>query len=126
MDPVQLEVVAPMLAGVEVSCRGCGFILGSLGIRSKYRDACANEYPDDWKQEADHLSQWIRKISSLYRHRIQIRLIDAQTPMGLWKQMRYRLFGFPAFIVDKSRTYIGWDSQQLEALIDESIRKSRY
>lgn len=123
MDPILLEVVAPMLSTTEMSCRGCGLVLGSLGLRSKYRNACTNEYPDDWKQAVDYLSQWMREILSLYRHRIRIRVIDAQSPVGFWKQIRYRLFRFPAFIVDQECTYIGWDSQQLQALIDERIQK---
>ena len=121
MNPILLEVVAPMLSTVEISCRGCGSIMGYVGLRDKYRNACTNEYPDDWKQAVDYVSKWINEISSLYQHRIRIRVIDAQSPLGLWKQIRYRLFRFPAFIVDRKRTYIGWDYGELEALIDERI-----
>ena len=121
MNPVHLEVVAPMLSTVEMSCRGCSFIYSYLGLKSKYRDACINEYPDDWKQAVDYLSKWICDLSRLYRHRIQIRVIDAQSPLGMWKQIRYRLFRFPAFIVDQKRMYIGWDPKEVEALIDERI-----
>lgn len=122
MKPILLEVVAPMLSTVEMSCRGCGFVFGHLGLRGKYRNACANEYPDDWKQAVGCLSEWIGEVSNLYRHRIRIRVIDAQSPLGFWKQIRYRLFRFPVFIVDKKGTYIGWDPKQLEALIDERIQ----
>jgi hypothetical protein len=124
VNPILLEVVAPMLSTVEMSCRGCGSILGYLGVRDKYRRACTNEYPDDWKQAVDYVSKWINEISSLYQHRIRIRVIDAQSPLGLWKQIRYRLFRFPAFIVDRKRTYIGWDYAELESLIDERIHAS--
>jgi hypothetical protein len=48
-------------------------------------------------------------------------VIDAQSLAGIWKQIRYRLFKFPAFIVDKKLTYIGWDHRQLEALIDQRV-----
>jgi len=121
VNPILLEVVAPMLSTVEISCWGCGSIMGYVGLRDKYRDACTNEYPDDWKQAVDYVSKWINEISSLYQHRIRIRVIDAQSPLGLWKQIRYRLFRFPAFIVDRKRTYIGWDYGELETLIDERI-----
>ena len=121
MNPILLEVVAPMLSTVEMSCRGCGSILGSLGLRDKYRSACTEEYPDDWKEAVNYLSKWINEIASLYKHRIRIKVIDAQSPLGLWKQLRHRVFRFPACIVDEKRTYIGWDSQQLEVLIDERI-----
>jgi hypothetical protein len=122
MNPIRLEIVAPMLSTVDMSCRGCASILGSLGLRSKYHQDCASEYPDDWKHAVDYLSKWIQEIASLYQHRIQIRVIDAQSPLGFWKQLRHRVFRFPAFIVERRKTYIGWDYQELEALIDEQIR----
>jgi hypothetical protein len=121
VDPIQLEIVAPMLSTLEMGGRGASFIFGYLGLQKKYRDFSVNEYPDDWKYAVDYLSEWIRQITSLYRHRIRIQVIDAQSPLGVWKQIRYRLFRFPAFIVNKKRTYIGWDYKELEALIDECI-----
>jgi len=121
VDPIQLEIVAPMLSTLEIGGRGSSFIFGYLGLKRKYRDFSVNEYPDDWKYAVDYLSEWIREIYSLYRHRIRIQVIDAQSPLGVWKQIRYRLFRFPAFIVNKKRTYIGWDYKELEALIDECI-----
>jgi len=123
MNPIILEVVAPMLSAVEMNCRSCGFMFGYLGLTSKYRKASRNEYPEDWKEAIGYLSEWVQEISSLYRHRIRIRVIDAQSPLGFWKQIRYKIFRFPAFIVDKKRTYIGWDFQQLESLIDERIHQ---
>jgi hypothetical protein len=123
MKPIYIEVVAPMLSSVEISSWRFNFMLSYTGLKSKYRSACIDEYPDDWKWAVDYVSQWLQEISYLYRHRIQIRVIDAMSPLGLWKQIRYRLFRFPAFIVDKKRTYIGWDPQELEALIDERIHQ---
>ena len=121
MKPILLEVIAPMLSTVEMNCRPCSFMLETVGIGSKHRRTSANEYPEDWRQAVGYLSDWIRAMTDLYRHRLKIRVIDAQSPLGLWMQLRHRLFRFPAFIVDKKHTYIGWDTQQLEALIDERI-----
>lgn len=123
MDQILLEVIAPMLSTVEMNGRGSSFVFGYVGLKTKYRNACTNEYPEDWKWAVGYLSEWIREVSFLYRHRICIRVIDAQSPLGLWKQIRYKLFRFPAFIINKKRTYIGWDFQQLETLIDEHIHK---
>jgi hypothetical protein len=126
MNPVLLEVVAPMLSTVEWNCRPCRFMFDTLGLRHKYQSSCTNEYPEEWKQAVNFLTTWIQEMSNLYRHRLKIRVIDAQSPVGLWKQIRYRLFRFPAFIVDKKHTYIGWDTKQLEALIDERIHSYSY
>ena len=122
MTPVLLEVIAPMISGTEMSCRGCGLILETTGVRAKYRRACAEEYPEDWKMASSIPSELVQSISKLYRHRIRIRLIDAQSPVGIWKQIRHRVFRFPAFVVDQKQTYVGWDSRELETLIDARIR----
>jgi len=125
MKPVLLEIVAPMISGVEMSCRGCKDVFNTLGLTDKDRKACAQTYPEDWKFAVDSLSKWVDEISRLYRHRIRIRIIDAQSPMGLWKQLRHRVFKFPAFIINNKKKYVGWDYKELEALIDEDIRKGR-
>ncbi len=124
MNPILLELVAPMLSYPEFNSLGLSLMAGSLGLGSKHSDVCIDEYPDDWKFAVDYLSQWVRELTNLYRHRLYIRVIDAQSPLGLWKQIRYRLFRFPAFIVARKSTYIGWDHGELEALIDEQIHNS--
>ena len=121
MDSIRVEIVAPMLSTLEMNFRGYGLISDSLGLNSKYRSASVNEYPDDWKEAVTYLSKWVEHMSRLYRHRIRIKIIDAQSPFGLWKQIRHRVFRFPAFIVDREKTYIGWDYSELEALIDGRI-----
>ena len=123
MTPVLVEVVAPMLSSVSLSCRGCGLVLNRLGIEKEYRDACSNEYPEHWQESVLRLSDWIREISRLYKHRVLIRVIDAQSPLGLWKQIRHRLGKMPAFIVDRKQTYTGWDTVQLESLIYQRLQE---
>lgn len=123
MKPILLEVIAPMISSVEMNCRGCRDMFSYLGIRGKDRKACADGYPDDWKMAVEYLSEWIGDLSRLYRHRIRIRIIDAQSPFGLWKQVRHRVFRFPAFVVDREETYIGWDYGELETVIDKRIQK---
>ena len=124
MHPIELEIVAPMLSTVDMSCRRCGLVMDSLGLTHRYRSACASEYPEDWKEAVEYISAWIREITSLYRHRIRIRVIDALTPLGLWKLVRHRVFRFPAFIIDQKHTYVGWDPRKLEAVLDDRIHHS--
>jgi hypothetical protein len=119
---VLVEVVAPMLSSTEMGCRGCGAVMGSLGLKDRDRKNCTDEYPDDWKFAVGSLSEWMSELFRLYRHRIEIRIIDAQSPAGLWKQLRHRVFKFPAFIVDNKRTYVGWNYADLEAIIDDSMK----
>jgi len=123
MNTILVEIVAPMLSTMELGSRGYGLVSDSLGLTRRYRSASVNEYPDDWKDAIDYLTQWVEQIVRLYRHRVRIAIIDAQSPVGLWKQLRHRVFRFPAFIVDRKKTYIGWDYQELEAIIDGRIHQ---
>ena len=122
MTPVILEVLAPMLSSLEMGCRGCGLIMEAVGLKKQDRKACAEGYPEDWKEATDYLAKWIGEISRLYRHRILIRVIDAQSPLGVWKQLRHRVFKFPAFIVNRNKAYVGWDYKELEFLLDDEVR----
>jgi hypothetical protein len=121
LKPIQIEVVAPMLSSVEMTCRRCGFVNDFLGLTQKYRDTSLREYPDDWKEAVGFLSELIEEMSRLYRHRVRIRIIDAQSPLGLWKQLRHRFFRFPAFIIDQKKTYVGWNPDELWHIIDLHI-----
>ena len=124
MVPVLIEVIAPVLWGMDMSCRGCGLAFDAAGLKDKERKSALESYPEEWKEAADYLSQLIKHISHLYRHRIRISVIDAQSPLGLWKQIRYRVRKFPAFIIDRKETYVGWDNKELEAVIDQQIHKT--
>lgn len=122
MTPVEIDVVFPLLTSEAFTCRRCGPIFDQLDIHKNYQQACSDEYPEDWKQDVQKLSQWIESASDLYKHRIQIRVIDAFSPLGIWKKIRHRLSEMPAFIVDNKSTHSGWDTDRLETLIDERIR----
>jgi hypothetical protein len=124
MTPVEIDIVFPLLVGEAFTCRKCAPLFDQLDIHKNYQQACSNEYPDDWKQDAQKLSQWIENASGLYKHRIQIRLIDAFSPLGIWKKIWHRLSEMPAFIVDNKSTHTGWNTDRLETLIDERIREA--
>jgi hypothetical protein len=124
MSPVQLEVIMPLITTLGFGCRSCNVIFNQAGIENGYRDDCASEYPEEWRQQLEQLLEWIKDFKGLYKHRLHVQLIDAQSPAGLWKQLRHRLSEMPAFIVDRKLIYAGWDREQLEALIDQRIRET--
>ena len=123
IEPVTLEVITPMLSTMEPGCFGCRVIMGDAGIRASHGQSCMDEFPEDWKHSGARLSAWIREISSLYRHRVRIRIIDALSPQGVWRQIRYRLHRLPAFVIDRKHTVTGWDQDRLESLIDQRIQE---
>jgi len=82
------------------------------------------EYPSDLREEYAKLWEWIRELTRLYKHRLLIRLIDAQSPLGIYKSLRYRIRTYPTFIVEGKETYAGWDKDRLESLLDRYIKSS--
>lgn len=123
MTPIMVEIIAPMMSSLGFGRYGTGLVTRQLGLQEKLHTASNDEYPDHWKETGIRIAQWIEEMNRLYKHRIRVQLIDAQSPLGLWKQIRHRVFRLPAFIVDRTRTCTGWDAQQLEALIDERLRE---
>ena len=69
-----------------------------------------NEYPEDVKEEFLRVSDWIRAVHSRYGNRVMIRLIDPQSPSGMWKVLRHRIRRFPAFLVDGTEWILGWEN----------------
>jgi len=123
MTPVLIEVVAPTLAGFQPGCFGCRFVYRELGLNHVERACSSDEYPPEYQEEAGRLSACLMEISRLYKHRVQIRLIDPLSPLGVWKRLRHRFREMPAFIVDRREACWGWDQAGLEALIDRRIQQ---
>jgi hypothetical protein len=44
-----------------------------------------------------------------YGNRVAIRLVDPQSPAGIWKVLRHRIRRFPAFLVDGAERIVGWE-----------------
>jgi hypothetical protein len=124
MRPISVEVIAPLITTMEFGCSKCGILFKQLDAHKNYHSSCKDEYPEDWKDEIAKLATCLKKMSEIYKHRIRIKLIDAQSPLGLWKQVRFRLFSMPAFIVDGKGACAGWDIDRLEQLIDARIHEA--
>ena len=121
MKPILLEIVARAVTTFE-QCRSCSVVFGEAGLKGAYRQKEFEEYPQDVKEEFTHLLEWIRELTRLYKHRLVIRLIDAQSFLGMYKSLRHRIREYPAFVVQKREALSGWDKTRLEALLDKYIK----
>jgi len=123
MKPIRLEIVTKVITLFD-TCRRCQVIFGQAGLDKKIHQKEMEEYPPDLKEEYMRLSDWIRELSRLYKHRLLIKLIDVQSPLGLYKSLRHQIRTYPGFIVEGKETYVGWDKNQLESLLDKYIQRS--
>jgi hypothetical protein len=121
MKPVEVEIVYPLITAVAFGCARCSPLTGQVGWGAAYAESCRDEFPEDVKQGLELLSEWVGRASRLYMHRLEIRVIDAHSPLGIWKRLRHGFTGLPAFIIAKKRVHTGWDSKQLEDIIDTQL-----
>jgi len=121
MKPITLEIVTRVLTTFG-HCRHCEIFFDEADIGKKLHQKDVNEYPPDLADEYLRLSDWIRELAQLYRHRLSIRVIDVQSLVGIYKSFRHRIRRYPAFIVEGKEMYAGWDKSQLEQLLDKHIK----
>jgi hypothetical protein len=123
MRPILLEIVSKVLTTFN-HCRACEILFDEADLDQKFHQKEINEYPSDLKEEYIKLSDWIRELRHLYKHRLLIKLIDIQSPLGIYKALRHRIRTYPTFIVEGKETYAGWDKNHLEGLLDKYIKNS--
>jgi hypothetical protein len=123
VKPISLEIVTGMMTTFS-QCRSCTIVFDEAGLNEKIRQKVSDEYPPDFIEASQKLSEWIQELKQLYRHRLVIRLIDAKSFLGFYKSLRHRIRKYPGFIVDGKETCIGWDKKKLEDLLDKSIKTS--
>ena len=123
--PVTVEVLSVMLGIQTEECKNCRLIFEETGLRSKFADQEINQYPEELKEEVLRLSDWVRELAQRYPNQIQVMVIDAVSPLGLYKKLRYGIKKFPAFIVDHREAYSGWDKEALETILDQHLQTNQ-
>jgi hypothetical protein len=123
MRPILLEIVTHVVTSYG-QCRRCEIVFDEVGLNKKFHQKETDEYPQDLKEESVKLSDWIRELTRLYKHRLLVKLIDVQSLLGVYKSLRHRIRKYPAFIIEGKEVYTGWDKNRLENLLDKYIQAS--
>ncbi len=123
MKPLTVEVVSNLIT-VFGGCPRCELVFKEAGVNTGTRHEDMADYPAEMREELAKLSDWLSELSYLYRHRIRILLIDAKSPLGLYKSLLHRIRRYPTFIIEKKEVYCGWDRSRIEALLDARMKAS--
>jgi hypothetical protein len=118
--PLQVEIVAHVLGSMD-HCSHCQVFIDGAGVGGKVKGADLEAYPQEFRDEWQRLSDWILRLAEGYAGRLSIKIIDAQSPQGLWKSLRYGVRKYPTFIVEGEK-YHGWDNQSLDGLIQRHLQ----
>jgi hypothetical protein len=125
MKPLTVEVVSNLNTAFG-SCSRCELIFKEAGVNAGIRHEDMAGYPAEMQEELAKLSDCLGELSRLYRHRIRILLIDAKSPLELYKSLLHRVRRYPTFIIEKKEVYSGWDRYRIEALLDTRMQASNF
>lgn len=114
--PVLLEVLVHVPTDF-FHCIHCERLFSEAGIGTEVRREMQAGYPPEILEEAGRLSAWLRELSARWGQQLHIRVVDPQSPEGLYKSLRYSVHRYPTFIINRHTKYTGWDPEPLERLI---------
>lgn len=119
-EPLCLEVIAPTLQGMGF-CSACELVLADSGVGERPAERGLDEYPQEWQEDRQRLNDWVYDFADRYGANILIKVIDPQSPEGLWKSLRYRIRHYPTWVVNGQVRIVGWDRHALETAVQERI-----
>ena len=116
MDPVQLDVISPIPEGWGI-CLSCEMLMARANLGQAPYERGLYEYPPEWQEEFQRLSDMVYSLAGRYGNNILIRIWDPRSLQGLVKSIRYGVRRYPTFIVEGRDKIAGWDAEKLEQVI---------
>ena len=116
MDPVQLDVISPIPEGWGI-CLSCEMLMARANLGQAPYERGLDEYPPEWQEEFQRLSDMVYSLAGRYGNNILIRIWDPRSLQGLVKSIRYGVRRYPTFIVEGRDKIAGWDAEKLEQVI---------
>ena len=121
MKPLLVEAVtyAPT---AFYHCQHCELTFAEMGLAERLRrQEAATALPDDLARDYQALSDWAHDILSRFESRIRLRVIDAASIEGVLASLRYRVFRYPAFVIDRRETFVGSDLGAVQRALERRL-----
>jgi hypothetical protein len=113
MHTVHVDVISPLPEGWGI-CLSCEMLMAHANLDQAPHERGLDEYPPEWQEEFQRLSDVVMSLSTRYQDSILIRIWDPRSLQGLMKSIRYWVRRYPTFIVEGREKVTGWDVEQLE------------
>ncbi|MCJ7825174.1 MAG: hypothetical protein MUP44_09765 [Anaerolineales bacterium] len=120
MKKISLEVIAPALT-THFHCMHCEQIFAQAGLGKHVHQEDLDQYPPEFKAEAERLADLLLGLVDRYGDRIRITVIDQQSLGGFVKSLRYWVRAYPTFIVNGGEVIRGWDPVALDAFLEQDL-----
>jgi len=120
MSHIQVEVIAPVLTNF-FHCMHCEQIFSQADIGQQLHQDELDQYPEDFKKETARLANLLDELIQRYGNQIHIRVIDPQSPEGLFKSIRYWVRKYPSFIINNHIKIAGLDRPKIESAFQSCL-----
>jgi hypothetical protein len=117
---VRLEILS-LVPTAYSQCSHCETIYDQAGVGAKVHAEIMQEYPPDLLRDHIRLSSWVEELARRYGANIQIRVIDLQSGLGVFKCLRHRVRQYPTCIINGKTKHTGWDKDALDALLQATL-----
>jgi hypothetical protein len=118
--PLLVEIIA-YAPTAYYHCTHCEVAWREAGMTNRiHTEQLESSLPPDLTQDFQAISDWVREIFRSYCDRVVVKVIDAASPEGLLKTLRYRVRRYPAIIIDRKLRFVG---EALEAARLEIARR---
>jgi hypothetical protein len=118
---MKLEIVA-YTPSEFFHCMHCELLWSAAGygqkIHAEQRDA---SLPSDLAEQYQRIGEWVQDLVERHGSRIDLKLVDAASPEGLFKAVRHRLWHFPAVLIDGKAYSASGDLSTLTAEIERAL-----
>jgi hypothetical protein len=115
MTPILVDVIYPVPEGWGI-CISCEMLMARANLDQAPHERGLDEYPPEWREEFERLSNTILELSARYQDKILIRIWDPRSLQGLWKAIRFGAHRYPTFVIDGRTKLTGWEHDLDEAL----------
>ena len=116
MNTVHVDVISPLPEGWGI-CLSCEMLMARANLDQAPHERGLDEYPPEWQEEFQRLSDVVMGLSNRYQDSILIQIWDPRSLQGLIKSIRYWVRRYPTFIVEGQNKVTGWDVEQLDQFI---------
>jgi hypothetical protein len=99
-------------------CQHCELVWRDIGLaRGVREDQLRSSLPDDLQREYGAVWDWVHRLLEAHRGEVAVRVIDAASPRGLWRALRYGVHRYPAIVVGRREKVVGMDLASADSLI---------
>ena len=111
-----MDVISPLPEGLGI-CLTCEAMMAHANMGKAPYERGLDEYPPEWREELQRLSDLIFDLAERYGDTILIRIFDPRSLQGLWKSIRYGIRRYPTFIINGREKVTGWDIAHIESAL---------